>query len=88
MVNKTGVLQYDEKRGVIYFFDDKTQECILRIEGVPGVPEGHQIDVHLVHPGCEHHHEHCGNRSLVARGMSPDPGVFCAVKLEKSLLPR
>ena len=54
-----GILQYDRDRGVIYFFDDQKKECILRIEGVPKVPEGEQIDVHLFTSGGEHHHEHC-----------------------------
>lgn len=81
MIHKKGLLEYDPVRGVLYFFDEKTNECLLRIEGVPNVPAGHQIDIHLVYPGGEHHHEHCGNRDRVFKNLDPDPGMFCAVKL-------
>lgn len=82
-MNVQGRLQYDRKRGVIYFFDDATGACLLRIEGVPPVPEGRQIDVHLVHKGCEHHHFNCGNVGLVMKGADFDDGAICAVKIEK-----
>lgn len=82
MIHKNGRLQYDPSRGVLYFFDEK-DECLLRIEGVRGVPEGYQIDIHLAEPGCGHHHENCGNRSGISRVLARDPGVFCAVKLEE-----
>lgn len=81
MLNIQGRLQYDRPRGVIYVFDDKAGTCLLRIEGVPPVPDGQQIDIHLVHPGCEHHHENCGNRGLLIRGAPKDEGSICAVKL-------
>lgn len=78
MIHTKGRLQYDSERGVVYFFADLTGECLLQIEGVYDVPEGHQIDIHLVHPGSEHHHEGC-------RGKFADEkveGMICAVKLE------
>lgn len=76
MLNFQGRLQYDKERGVVYFFDDKSKTCLLRIEGVPptAAESGDQIDVHLVNPGAEHHHA--------------DPkhpwvdGAICAVKLK------
>ncbi len=75
-----GRLQFDRQRGVIYFHDE-TGGCSLRIEGIPEVPEGHQIDIHLIQPGGEHHHENCGNRALVLKGATWDRGAVCAVKL-------
>ena len=81
MRNVQGRLQYDPQRGVMYFFNDKTGECLLRVEGARDVPEGHQLDIHLVEPGNEHHHEHCGNRELVLPGAGRDLGSVCAVKL-------
>jgi hypothetical protein len=82
MINMTGRLQYDQPRGVLYFFDDKTGVCLLRIEGIPqGIPDGNQIDIHLAHPGNEHHHEHCGQRQILKKGVTRDEGVVCAVKL-------
>ena len=76
MINVEGRLQYDPRRGVVYFFAEKNKECLLRIEGVPEIPidQGTQIDIHLVNPGAEHHHV--------------DPvhdfvdGAICAVKLK------
>jgi hypothetical protein len=50
MIHKKGRLEIDPKRGVLYFFDHETGECLLRIEGVRNVPEGHQIEIHLVEP--------------------------------------
>ncbi len=81
-MNAQGRLQYDRDRGVIYFYDDATKECLLRIEGLPHVQEGNQIDIHLIQDGGQHHHENCGNRALVMRGAPRDEGVICAVKLE------
>lgn len=83
MISHKGLLQYEPERGVLYFFDDLSGECLLRVEGVRDVSPGHQIDIHLAEPGCGHHHEHCGNRSLIKKGVALDPGVFCAVKLEE-----
>lgn len=74
MINVEGRLQYDRERGVVYFFSD-TNECLLRIEGVPPVADGNQIDIHLVHRGCEHHH---------ADPKYPlNDGAICAVKLKE-----
>lgn len=81
MINRKGRLQYEPERGVLYFFDDLTGECLLRVEGVRDVPLNHQIDIHLAEPGCGQHHLHCGNRSGISKVLSRDPGVFCAVKL-------
>lgn len=74
MINVQGRLQYDRERGVVYFFDDKTGVCLLRVEGVPPVDEGNQIDIHLVHPGLEHHHVHPVHPRI--------DGAICAVKLK------
>lgn len=87
MIHLKGTLQYDANRGVIYFTDEKTGLCTLRIEGVRNVPDsylsdGYQIDIHLVEPGCGHHHENCGNRRKLM-GPDVDPGAICAVKLEE-----
>ena len=73
MLNVEGRLQYNRERGVIYFFDEKTKACLLRIEGVPPVPDGDQIDIHLVHPGSEHHHADPAHPWV--------DGAICAVKL-------
>lgn len=82
MIVRMGRLEYHPERGVLYVYDTETSECLLRVEGVRDVPRGHQIDIHLVEPGCEHHHEICGFRAQKP-GMPPaDPGMFCAVKLE------
>ncbi len=78
-----GILQYDRDRGVIYFFDDQSKECLLRIDGVPNVPEGEQIDIHLFAPGGEHHHENCGNRGLLMKGVPREIGAICAAKMER-----
>lgn len=82
MISGKGTFQYDPKRGVLYFYEDQTGECLLRVEGVRDVPAGAQIDIHLVEPGCEHHHLNCGNRGLLIKGASRDPGMFCATKIE------
>lgn len=73
MINVQGRLQYDRERGVVYFFDDKN-ECLLRIQGVPPVEDGNQIDIHLVQPGCEHHHVDPKHPWIDA--------AICAVKLK------
>lgn len=75
-----GTLQYDEKRGVIYFTDEAGQ-LLLRVEGVRDVPADHQIDIHLAEPGGAHHHAHCSG--LPQHGALPDPGMFCAEKIQK-----
>lgn len=77
MIHMKGTLQYDPKRGVIHFFDDK-KGCVLRIEGVPKTPEDHQIDIHLVRPGAEHHHEGCRGKFMGEKV----EGMVCAVKIE------
>jgi hypothetical protein len=71
-----GYLEYDRTRGVVYFFDEKGKDCLLRIEGVPEtkVEEGNQIDIHLVNPGGEHHH--------VEPKEGWGDGAICAVKLK------
>ena len=79
-----GLLQYDVERGVVYFFSDESGEPILRLEGIRNVPEGHQLDVHLVDAGGEHHHENCGNRAMMGEGLRRDPGSICAVKLPET----
>lgn len=86
LASRMGRLQYDHERGVIYFFEEGTGECLLRIEGVRNVPAGHQIDIHLAEPGCAHHHEMCG-AMLTKEGIRKvmDPGVFCAEKIEKEV---
>lgn len=81
--NVKGRLQFDRQRGVIYFHDEKGG-CPLRIDGIPEIPEGHQLDIHLVNAGGEHHHENCGNRAVVMKGATWDPSVICAVKLPRS----
>lgn len=75
-INIEGRLEYDRARGVVYFFAEKTKDCLLRIEGVPPVQveEGNQIDIHLVTPGGEHHHVH--------PKLGLGDGAICAVKLE------
>lgn len=50
MINRKGRLEYHPERGVLYFFDGETGECLLRIQGVRNVPAGDQIDIHLVEP--------------------------------------
>lgn len=67
-----GVLTVDPVRGVAYFHAEDGG-CHLRIEGLPPVPAGHQIDIHLVAPGNEHHH-----RNPQAAFVD---GAICAVKL-------
>lgn len=72
-----GYIEYDRTRGVVYFFEDeKRQDCLVRIEGVPPVKieEGNQIDIHLVNPGGEHHH--------VEPKHGWGDGAICAVKLQ------
>lgn len=69
-----GRLQYDRERGVVYFFADRAGDCLLRIEGVPPVPKGHQIDIHLVDKGNEHHHADPKHPFI--------DGAICAVKLK------
>lgn len=81
MSNFKGRLQRDEKRGVIYFFEETTGECLLRIEGLPEILGKKQIDVHLVYPGCEHHHEHCGGHAL--KDAPKDDAIVCAVKIPR-----
>ena len=79
-----GILQYDVERGVVYFFDDKSGEPLLRLEGIRNVPEGHQLDVHLIDTGGEksNSHDNCGNIAMVEEGKTGrQPGVVCAVKL-------
>jgi len=73
-INIEGRLEYDRSRGVIYFFGGKG--CLLRIEGVPAtaIEKGDQVDVHLVAPGCEHHH--------VDPKHGWGDGAICAVKLQ------
>ncbi len=83
-MNIKGTLQYNRERGVIYF-NAEDGDCPLRIEGIPQVPDGYQIDIHLVNPGGEHHHDNCGNRGLVMKGETWDPSVICAVKLPRSV---
>lgn len=72
MKNTEGRLQYNRETGVIYFFDSQGA-CQLRIQGVPPVRDGHQIDIHLVQPGAEHHH---GDKEW-------DDGAICAVRLPR-----
>jgi hypothetical protein len=71
-----GYLEYDRTRGVVYFFNEKGKDCLLRIEGVPptAIEEGNQIDIHLVNPGGEHHH--------VSKPEGWSDGAICAVKLK------
>ncbi len=76
-----GLLQYDVERGVVYFFSEESGEAVLRLEGIRNVPEGHQLYVHLVDAGAEHHHENCGNRAILGKGPGRVPGSICAVKL-------
>lgn len=79
MLNLKGNLQFDEKRGVVYFYDEKGR-CRLRIQGLHGtVSEDGEVDIHLVEPGGEHHHEHCAGGGRV--GIPADPNTICAVKL-------
>lgn len=75
-INIEGRLEYDRARGVVYFFAEKTKDCLLRIEGVPPVQveEGNQIDIHLVTPGGEHHHVSPNHHWI--------DGAICAVKLK------
>ncbi len=80
MLSVEGRLQYDRKRGVIYFHGCQG-EALLRIEGVPEVPEGHQIDIHLVEPGGEHHHGDYDGKGRIEDGSLWDDGAICAVKL-------
>jgi hypothetical protein len=54
-----GRLHYDRPRGVVYFYADDSGACLLRVEGLPSTPDGHQIDIHLFPAGSEHHHEYC-----------------------------
>lgn len=82
MFHRMGRLEYHAERGVLYFYDGETQECLLRVEGVRNVPPGHQIDIHLAEPGGGHHHLNCGNRSLLLKDLAPDLGMFCAIKLK------
>ena len=81
MIKDRGIYEYNAERGVFYVWNEKGH-CILRVEGVRDVPENHQIDVHLIEPGGEHHHYNCGNRALVKKGGTMDPGTFCATKLQ------
>ncbi len=87
MIHLKGTLQYDPERGVVYFHDEASGQCALRIEGIPMVPEGNQIEVHLISKGCEHHHARCGVvlPHPLRNGVDPDRcsvEVVCAVKLE------
>lgn len=55
-----GVLKYDRRRGVVYFFpDEASATCVLRVEGIPQVKIGHMIDIHLFGPNGSHHHGFC-----------------------------
>lgn len=80
-----GRLQHDPARGVIYFFDDESGACLLRVEGLPKITPGKQIDIHLTHPGSEHHHENCGGR-IFKDGTLKDDAVICAVKIPRPVV--
>lgn len=82
MSKQKAIFEYQRERGVLYVFDESGGECLLRVEGIPLVPDGHQVDIHLVHPGSEHHHEHCGNRDKIYKSLPVDAGQICAVKME------